>query len=187
MPTMIFWMDGKHNTFTKLISKRRKVKLSFWKKTDILHTINPTARVEPADLFHADFRDCNDGYTATPERAFFLLFSAIFASSCFDEKMMNTQIPNAIFRLISWFGIWDDMNNLHHTVWKTWRKRAERENCIVPQFSGSEDRFPATDGPPEDNAASAGKYAAPFPHISWSSGGNTVRWPISYGHFFLKS
>ncbi len=31
---------------------------------------------------------------------FFLLFSAIFAFSCFDGKTLNTQIPNITFSLI---------------------------------------------------------------------------------------
>ena len=36
---------------------------------------------------------------------FFLLFSAVFAFSRFDEKLLNTQIPNVTFRMILWFGI----------------------------------------------------------------------------------
>ena len=31
---------------------------------------------------------------------FFLLFSAVFAFSRFDEKLLNTQIPNVTFRMI---------------------------------------------------------------------------------------
>ena len=42
----------------------------------------------------------NDGYTATLKMAFFLLFSAVFAFSFFDEKTLNTQIPNVTFRMI---------------------------------------------------------------------------------------
>ena len=32
---------------------------------------------------------------------FFLLFSAIFAFSCFDGKTLNTQIPNITFSMIT--------------------------------------------------------------------------------------
>ena len=42
----------------------------------------------------------DDGYTATLKMAFFLLFSAVFAFSFFDEKTLNTQIPNVTFRMI---------------------------------------------------------------------------------------
>ncbi len=42
----------------------------------------------------------NDRYTATLKMAFFLLFSAVFAFSFFDEKTLNTQIPNVTFRMI---------------------------------------------------------------------------------------
>ena len=45
-------------------------------------------------------RYSDHSYTATLKMAFFLLFSAVFAFSFFDEKTLNTQIPNVTFRMI---------------------------------------------------------------------------------------